>query len=111
MSTRKIQEIFLRLPELSLPERSDLVAWAELVEMTAVTPDCMAEIVELGWVNPMKTQAENYLFRRRDVYRIRKLVRLTNDLGVSALGASIIVDLVERVEELEKEIEELRRLV
>ena len=111
MTTKRIQELFLRLPELCLPERSDLIAWAELVEMTSVTPDCMAEIVELGWVDPLRTKADQYLFRRRDVYRIRKLVRLTKDLGVSALGASIIVDLVDRVAELEKEIEELRRLV
>ncbi len=111
MTTKRIQEILLRLPDLCLPERSDLVAWAELVDLTAVTPDCMAEIVELGWVSPLRTKADQYLFRRRDVYRIRKLVRLTADLGVSALGASIIVDLVEKVEDLEKEIDELKRLV
>jgi chaperone modulatory protein CbpM len=38
-------------------------------------------------------------------------MRLVKDLEVSFDSGSIIVDLLERIEELETEIEELRRLV
>jgi chaperone modulatory protein CbpM len=38
-------------------------------------------------------------------------MRLVRDLEVSVYGGSIIVDLMERIEELETEVEELRRLV
>ena len=38
-------------------------------------------------------------------------MRLVKDLDVTFNSGSIIVDLLDRVEELEKEVEELRRLI
>ena len=111
MTTRKLQEMMMQLPGLNLPERSEYVAWAQLVELTSISPAAMAELVEFGWITPTTTRAEGRLFRLRDVYRIHKLMRLVNDLDISFYGGSIIVDLLEKVEEQEKEIEELRRLV
>ncbi len=101
----------MHLPGLHLPERSEYVAWSELVQLTNIEPATVAELVDLGWISPKKTSAEEYLFRLRDVYRIHKLMRLVNDLGVSFNSGSIIVDLLDRVEELEKEVIELKRLV
>lgn len=110
MSTRKLKELLLKLPGLDLPERSEHIAWAQLVEVTGITPDVMAQLAELGWLDPVKTKAENYLFTIRDVYRIQKLMRLNHDLDVNITGASIIVDLMARIEELELEVEKLQRL-
>lgn len=87
------------------------MAWAELAERTRVEPACMAELVEMGWIEPLRTGSEEYLFRQRDVYRIKKLLRLCRDLEISYAGASIIVDLIERIEELETRIAELKRLL
>lgn len=111
MSTRNIREMLLQLPGLNLPEKSEYLAWAELVRLTSIKPAEVAELVDLGWISPKRTSAEEYLFRLRDVYRIHKLMRLVNDLDVSFNSGSIIVDLLERVEELENEVEELKRLV
>ncbi len=111
MSSNRLKDMMMALPGLNLPERSEFVAWAELVELTEIQPAEVAELVDLGWISPTRTSAEEYLFRLRDVYRIHKLMRLVNDLGISFNSGSIIVDLIERVEELEKEIEELKRLV
>lgn len=110
MSTKQLQDMLLKLPGLNLPEKSEYVAWAQLVEFTAITPSGMAELVELGWIEPAKTSNDEYLFSLRDVYRIQKLLRLCNDLEVTTQGGSIIVDLLERIEELEAEVEGLRRL-
>ena len=95
----------------NLPEKSSFVAWGEFVELTRIDPSSVAELLELGWLSPVQTGAREYLFNMRDVYRIRKLLRLRNDLGLSALGGSIIVDLLERIEELEQRIAEMERLV
>jgi chaperone modulatory protein CbpM len=111
MTTKRLEKIMMRMPGLNLPERSEYVAWAQLVELTSIQPAQMAELVDLGWISPARTGAAEYLFRLRDVYRIHKLMRLVKDLDVSFDSGSIIVDLLERVEELETEIEELRRLV
>jgi chaperone modulatory protein CbpM len=111
MTTRRLEQIMMRLPGLNLPDRSEYVAWAQLVELTSIEPAQVAELVDLGWITPVRTGASDYLFRLRDVYRIHKLMRLVKDLDISFGGGSIIVDLLERIEELEKEIVELRRLV
>ncbi|MCL6635709.1 MAG: chaperone modulator CbpM [Peptococcaceae bacterium] len=41
--------------------------------------------------------------------RIQKLIRLRRDLGVNLQGAAIILNLLERMERLEDEIERLKR--
>ncbi|OIO05614.1 MAG: MerR family transcriptional regulator [Desulfovibrionaceae bacterium CG1_02_65_16] len=94
-----------------LPIRSDLIAWAQLVELTSVEPATMAELLDMGWIDPVRTGAEDYLFRSRDVYRIQKLMRLCHDLEIPFGAGSIIVDLLERVERLEHEISEFKQLL
>lgn len=111
MQTKRLKAIMMKIPGLNLPEPSEYVAWTQLVELTSIQPAEVNELIELGWISPQKTSAEEYLFRLRDVYRIHKLMRLVNDLDMSFNSASIIVDLLDRVEELEKEVEELKRLV
>ena len=94
-----------------LPIPSELIAWTRLVELTCVEPATVAEALEMGWIDPVRTRADEYLFRARDVQRIQKLLRLCRDLEISFAAGSIIVDLLERVERLEQEIAELRRLL
>ena len=94
-----------------LPTRSEYIAWARLVELTRVEPATVAELLEMGWLDPVRTGADEYLFRACDVYRIQKLLRLCRDLEISYGAGSIIVDLLERVERLEQEISELKRLL
>lgn len=107
----KRREEMLVDPGCNLPERSELVAWAQLVELTSIEPACMGELVDMGWVEPVRTRAEGYLFHLRDVYRIQKLLRLAKDLEISVAASSIVVDLLARIEELENEVAELRRLL
>lgn len=108
MTSDRLKKILCRVPKPNLPERSELVAWAQLVEITRIEPGHVSELLELGWISPVKTNAEEYLFRLRDVYRIQKLMRLCRDLEVSLMGASIIVDLLERIEQLEGDLEKAK---
>ncbi|MFZ5647708.1 MAG: chaperone modulator CbpM [Bacillota bacterium] len=43
------------------------------------------------------------------VNRLQKLLRLRRNLGVNLPGAAIILDLLDRVEQLQEEIERLKR--
>ena len=47
------------------------------------------------------------MFRQEDVYRIRKLERLCSDFELHPLGGSIVMDLLDRIAELEVRIREL----
>lgn len=94
-----------------LPILSEYISWAEFIEITAVHPTRLGELMELGWLNPARTGQEEYLFTRRDVYRIRKLERICSDFSITAIGGSIIVDLLERIDQLERKVQELEQLV
>jgi chaperone modulatory protein CbpM len=95
----------------SFPVRSRMVSWTEFLELTTVHPSRLGELIELGWIEPQRTGQEAYLFRIRDVYRLRKLTRLMEDLELGLVGGTIVVDLLERIEYLESKVAELERLL
>ena len=95
----------------SMPVRSRLITFVEFVDMTGVHPSRLGELIELGWIEPQRTGQEAYLFRIRDVYRLRKLMRLMDDLELGLAGGTIVVDLLERIEFLENKVAELERLL
>jgi len=45
---------------------------------------------------------------RRVVVQLRRMQRLRRDLGVNFTGAAIILDLVQRIEQLNRELAEIR---
>ena len=95
----------------NLPSRSKLYSRRQLLEITGVGEVRLTEILELGWIDPIMAGNDEPLFLVRDVYLIGKLQRIATDFDVCLTGASIIVDLLDRIETLEKRVEELRRLL
>jgi chaperone modulatory protein CbpM len=95
----------------TLPARSGLIAWAQLTEQTEASRERVTEIVEMGWIVPVRTAENELLFKPDDVYRIRKLERICRDFELTTIGGSIIVDLLERIETLEQQVAELKRLL
>jgi MerR family transcriptional regulator, heat shock protein HspR len=62
-------------------------------------PELLERLVALGIV-----ETENGLIHSSQVQRLDKIWRLRNCLGVNLAGASIILDLLARIEALEEEI-------
>ncbi len=96
--------------DANTPMRSDLIPWVEFQEVTGCHPSLLGELIEMGWLEPRQAATEAYLFRVRDIYRVRKLERLCKDFELTSLGASIIVDLLERIDALEQKVRDLERL-
>ena len=97
--------------DASPPSTSRKMLFAQIIEMTGMEEEVVLELISLEWVSPASTADGHYLFEARDLYRLRKLSRLCNDLEITAAGGSIIVDLLERVEQLEARIEEMSKLI
>jgi len=95
----------------TVPARSERLSFAQLQELTGLDPTVVGELIELGWITPEHTTADAYLFRAKDLYRLRKLDRISRDFELPLLGASIVVDLLERIEHLENKVRELDRLL
>ncbi len=95
----------------TVPARSERLSFAQLQELTGLHPTVVGELIELGWITPERTTADTYLFRPRDLYRLRKFDRISRDFELPVLGASIVVDLLERIEYLENKVREMRQLL
>jgi MerR family transcriptional regulator, heat shock protein HspR len=67
-------------------------------------PDVLAAYEELGII-----EVKNDSIRFEDLQRLHKILRLKKNCGVNTIGASIIVDLLEKIENLQDELDRLRR--
>jgi len=100
----------IKVKEESSPVCSNLIHWSQFVHKTGISPYRLAELVDMGWVHYVCTQSDNYLFPYSEIFRVQKLVRICKDFELSTLAGMIIVDLVDRVEQLEKKIKQLQAL-
>ena len=80
-----------------------------------VHPQTLRYYERAGLLKPNRSSGKMRLYSQREIERLRKIQRLTNELGVNLAGAEIIIDLTERLDEAQKreqvllaEIERLR---
>jgi len=91
----------------SLPACSSLLGEEEFLRMTGLDPERLGDLLQLDWLD--HTDTENaVLFNGSDVYRVRKLERICCDFELPVVGGTIIVDLLERIEELERQVRSLQ---
>lgn len=74
-------------------------------------PQTLRNYEDLGLVVPERSPGNIRLYTHHDVERLRKIVRLTSELGVNLAGVEVILNLTERVEVLQDEVEVLRAQV
>ena len=98
----------LQIDVNDLPIRSTLIAWEEFIQITDSTVERVTELVDMGWLHPDHTADAAMIFRHVDAYRLRKLERLCADFELNTLAGSIIVDLLERIDQLERRVRELQ---
>jgi len=77
--------------------------WVDINSL-GLHPELVQRLGELGVV-----EIRNGCVRADEISKLHKIIRLRRSLGVNLPGACIIVDLLDRIEELEQEIERLRR--
>ena len=69
----------------------------------------VVRLVQQGLIESVDTGADEPLLPRRAVVQIRRMQRLRRDLGVNFAGAAVILDLVGRIEQLNRELAERQR--
>lgn len=106
MLNKELMRIHKELRDM--PIRSSLIVRAEFMELSGTSESRIDELLDMGWLEPARTAESALLFRPVDVYRLRKLERLCADFELHTLAGTIIVDLLGRVEELEKKLSQQR---
>ena len=96
------------------PGGTQYLVWAEFMELADISPSRLGELIDMGWIETRPagggSDAE-HLFRETDIYRVRKLDRICADFELPALGGVIIVDLLDRIDALEKKVRELNGIL
>ena len=62
----------------------------------------------VGILSPSRSSGRIRLYSQADIARLRKIQRLISELGVNLAGAEAIIQLNERIRQLEQEMERLR---
>jgi DNA-binding transcriptional MerR regulator len=78
----------------------------ELAAAAGISEARLARLVRLGLVEPAAPEVSR--FSAAAAARLRRMLRLHRDLGVTLVGAAIVVDLLERLDRVERELARAR---
>ena len=89
--------------DLDEPLSCDVVA-----ETVGARRSLIVRLAQQGLIETLESGNDEPLLPRRAVVQLRRMQRLRRDLRVNFAGAAIILDLVGRIEELNRELAETR---
>jgi MerR family transcriptional regulator, heat shock protein HspR len=72
-------------------------------------PQTLRYYERVGLIEPSRTRGKIRLYSQRDIERLQLIQRLVNDLGVNLAGVEVIMNLTERLAEVERKLQETRR--
>lgn len=75
--------------------------------MLEVHPQTLRMYERQGLVRPRRS-GHIRMFSDADIERIRQILRMKEDLGVNLAGVEVILNLLDRIDELQQEIERVR---
>ncbi len=84
---------------------------AVVAESSGTRRSLVVRLARLGLLETLSNQSDESgepVLPRRSVIRVRRMRRLHHDLGVNFTGAAVILDLVERISILDRELNDLR---
>jgi hypothetical protein len=80
-----------------------------VAETVGARRSLIVRLARQGLIETLESGSDEPLLPRRAVVQLRRMQRLRRDLRVNFTGAAIILDLVGRIEELNRELAENRR--
>ncbi len=80
----------------------------EIAQRACVSESCVRRYLRLGLITPDKREKGCYLLRETSLFRIARIQRLRNDLGINLTGIGVILDLLDRIEDLDRQLSELK---
>jgi len=76
--------------------------------MLNIHPQTLRQYEREGLVEPSRTQGRMRLYSQRDIDRMKLILRLTRQMGVNLAGVDIVLQLKEQIDEMQREIDQLR---
>ena len=80
-------------------------------ELTGMHAQTLRTYDRMGLVSPMRTSGGGRRYSQRDISRLRTIQRLSQEEGVNLAGIKTIIELTQRIDDLEDENAQLRERV
>lgn len=68
-------------------------------ELCGVHPQTLRQYERIGLVKPARAGTKNRLYSEEDIERVRRIQRLTQDMGVNLAGVELVLKLLDELEE------------
>jgi MerR family transcriptional regulator/heat shock protein HspR len=78
-------------------------------QILGVHPQTLRLYEREGLVEPQRSGGKIRLYSERDIDRVKRIMRLTNELGVNLAGAEAILYMRERMLQMHQEMDRMRR--
>ena len=88
---------------------SEQLTLESLAACAGVHPALITYFVEYGLLEPITRTGTQWLFDTACIARLRTIERLRRDLGANLPGIAVILDLLDRLTSLQREVEQWRR--
>ncbi|MBI2859957.1 MAG: MerR family transcriptional regulator [Chloroflexi bacterium] len=79
-----------------------------VARMLGVRSHTLRYYEKIGIIEPYRSRGNIRLYSERDVALLRKIKSLMEDMGVNLAGAEVILRMIQRMNELQRELEETR---
>jgi len=90
-------------------DMDDPLTFEVVCETLGARSSLIARLAQQGLLETIPNETGQPLLPRRAIMRLRRMQRLRRDLGVNFTGAAIIMDLVQRIRDLNRELAEKER--
>ena len=74
-------------------------------QLCNVHPQTLRQYERLGLVVPSRAGAKNRLYSEQDITRVRRIQRLTQEMGVNLAGVELILRLLDEMDEVKRDLE------
>jgi MerR family transcriptional regulator/heat shock protein HspR len=75
-------------------------------EMLGIHPQTLRIYERAGFIKPKRSGGNTRLYSEEDVEKLEMILRLTRDLGVNLAGVEVILSMREKMEQMQREMEE-----
>lgn len=80
----------------------------ELARQSGCHPDLVERLAWIGVIDSIAMPGAGLRFETSSIARLRRAMRLRRDLGINANSLGLVLDLLERIEDLEDELNRLK---
>ena len=79
---------------------------SSVAEMYAIHPQTLRLYEREGLLTPSRSEGNTRLYTQEDLERLELILNLTRDLGVNLAGVEVILNMRQRLEEMQREMQE-----